>query len=176
MELAVSGSLYCIQNSISGENLWQRTEVSSIKILIQYTPWNMYWQPHTHTNSHEHTSLKVQCGLSFLYWMFDSLHVRLLSREKSSNGSGSSRKSFFKKKITLTWKNTCFFLSEMRNMTHVISVNLPRKSTWIFECSKQIRSNIHLQKSGTAKYDWNCKIWFKGLIFFYNCFFLSFSK
>lgn len=130
VELAVSGSLCCQQNSISGENLWHRTEVSSIKILIQYTPWNMYWQPRTCTHAHEHTSSEVQCGLSFLYWTFDSLHVRLLSGEKSSDGSGSSRKSFKRKspslgKILLLF--FFFFWSEMSTMTHVISVNLPRK-------------------------------------------------
>lgn len=105
VELAVSCRLCCKQIWFSGENLWQR-KVSSIKILIQYTPLNMS------THTHKHSSSKIQCGLSFLYWMFDSLHVRLLSGEKSSNGSGSYRKSFKSKSLSL-WRILTFWMSTM---------------------------------------------------------------
>lgn len=56
-------------------------------------------------------------------------------------------------------------MSGTSTATHVTSVNLPRNVAQTFDCTKQIGSEVHLQKSGAAKYDWNCNIWLKDLLF-----------
>lgn len=81
------------------KNIWQRI-ASSIKIQIYYTH-SVLWK---HVHSHTYSSSKVQSGLSFFYWTFDSLPVRLLSKEQSGGGSGSYRASFSKKILTVGLK------------------------------------------------------------------------